>query len=165
MIRKDNIVGIDPGLTGGIVCLSPYRGIRLKYIMEKQEGFINLQMIIVTLGLLSTKNTKVYLEKVHSMPKQGVASSFKFGRIYGAIEGLLIARGFEYELVTPQKWQKEVHTVDKKEVPNPKERSLLAVQKLFPKEDLRASDRCKIQHKGLVDALLIAEYGRRLNEK
>lgn len=45
------------------------------------------------------------IEAVHSMPKQGVSSSFKFGRGYGFLRGCLIGSGVPFEEVTPQKWQ------------------------------------------------------------
>jgi crossover junction endodeoxyribonuclease RuvC len=48
----------------------------------------------------------VYVELVHSMPKQGVASSFNFGHSTGTIMGVLGALGVRHTLVTPQAWKK-----------------------------------------------------------
>lgn len=45
------------------------------------------------------------VEKVGTMPGQGVSSSFKFGRGLGRIEGLLVALGVPYEEVPPRAWQ------------------------------------------------------------
>jgi hypothetical protein len=39
--------------------------------------------------------------------------------------------------------------------------SLLAAKRLFPNEDLRATERCAKAHDGKVDALLLAEFCRR----
>ena len=52
--------------------------------------------------------TPIYLgiEKVHSMPNQGVSSTFTFGQRLGEIEGVLKTIGFKYELIPPQVWQK-----------------------------------------------------------
>ena len=41
------------------------------------------------------------LEEVHSMPRQGVSSTFKFGMSFGFCLGLLTAAGARYELKTP----------------------------------------------------------------
>lgn len=49
---------------------------------------------------------KCYIENVHSMPKQGVSSSFKFGESKGFLRGLLVAHKIPFEEVTPQRWMK-----------------------------------------------------------
>jgi crossover junction endodeoxyribonuclease RuvC len=108
-------------------------------------------------------NAIVFIEKVSSMPKQGVASMFKFGRTVGALQAMLAAFKRRFQEVTPQAWQKVMHEgVNKKSMPNPKQRSVIVVKRLFPNENLLASARCKKPHEGFVDALLIAEYGRRV---
>lgn len=88
------------------------------------------------------------LEKVHAMPKQGVVSSFGFGRCYGMLEAFLVAAAVPYDLVTPQRWQRDLNclTGGKKNVT--KERA----QQLFP--------HIKVTHAN-ADALLIAEWCRR----
>ena len=44
------------------------------------------------------------IEKVHSMPGQGVASTFKFGMNYGQWIGILTALQIPYSTITPKKW-------------------------------------------------------------
>lgn len=46
------------------------------------------------------------IEDVHAMPKQGVSSSFSFGRSLGVIEGVLAGNGFGLRYVSPAKWKK-----------------------------------------------------------
>lgn len=89
-----------------------------------------------------------YIERVHSMPKQGVASSFTFGRSYGFLRGCLIASGIPFEEVTPQTWQKALGCLSRGD----KNVTKAKAQQLFPS--------LKITH-ATADALLIAEYGRR----
>lgn len=89
-----------------------------------------------------------YIEKVHSMPKQGVASSFTFGRGFGVLIGALAALRIRYEFVTPQTWQKAMGCMSKGD----KNVTKAAAQRLFPQ--------VKVTH-AIADALLIAEYGRR----
>lgn len=93
---------------------------------------------------------KAYLEQVHSMPGQGVASSFKFGQGYGSLEMALTAAGIPFERVTPQKWQKALGCLTKGQ----KNVSKRKAQELFPT--------MKVTH-ATADALLIAEWGRRQN--
>ena len=90
------------------------------------------------------------LERVHSMPGQGVASSFKFGQGFGNLEMALTAARIPFTYVTPQKWQKELGCLTK----GNKNVSKSRAQQLFP--------HIKCTH-AISDALLIAEYCRRTN--
>jgi crossover junction endodeoxyribonuclease RuvC len=51
------------------------------------------------------KVERVVIENVHSMPKQGVASSFKFGMGVGIIHGVAGALRLPVTLVTPTQWK------------------------------------------------------------
>ena len=99
----------------------------------------------------SEDHVKAYIEKVHSMPKQGVASSFKFGRSYGFLRGILVASQIPFEAVTPQVWQRGF-SLPKGKGTAKKNAHKARAQELFPS--------LRITH-AIADALLIAEYGRR----
>jgi hypothetical protein len=94
----------------------------------------------------------VFIEKVHSMPKQGVASSFNFGMGFGLWQGVVVGLNLPMEMVTPQRWQKEMLAG----MQGGKEASIIRAQELFPDAELHLK-----KHHGRADALLIAEYGRR----
>ena len=107
--------------------------------------------IFETLQMLSKwNNTEVVavIEKVHSMPAQGVVSSFTFGHGYGGLRMALIALAIPFREVTPQLWQKAIgcRTGGNKNVSKAK------AQELFPA--------LKITH-AIADSLLIAEWLRR----
>jgi len=153
-----NILGIDPGLKGAVVLISR-RGVPLEKHVMPVVGNV-LDVAAVAKLIQATRTIHAYLEKVTAMPGQGVASMFKFGRVYGMLEGILSSLRIPYTLVTPQAWMKELHQGIEKKL-SPKERSRIAASRLFPDVDLKANDRCKKPHDGIVDALLIAEYGRR----
>ena len=151
------ILGVDPGLTGALVFI----GDEIESIvMPKIGNILNLAELSEILEARRDKITHAYLESVHAMPKQGVSSSFKFGRVFGMAEAMLAAHKIPYTLVTPQAWQKVIHAGIEKSI-EPKKRSLIAVTRLFPTTNLLATERSKVPHSGIVDALLIAEYGRR----
>ena len=82
------------------------------------------------------------------MPKQGVASSFKFGVSYGLLRMALIASGIPWEEITPNQWQKALGCLSRGDKNTTKARS----QQLFP--------RIKVTH-AVADALLLAEFCRR----
>jgi len=86
-----------------------------------------------------------------------VASSFNFGMGYGMWIGIVVGLGLPYELVTPQRWQKEMLAG----MQGGKDASCIRAQELFPEADLRLGPRSKKLHDGRADALLLAEFGRR----
>lgn len=142
-------IGIDPGKNGGIAWIKDNGKAKAERL--NIETLANRLRIITGNGSIPSK---CYVEKVHAMPKQGVSSTFTFGVGYGFILGTLTAVGVKYELVTPEKWKKHMGvTADKRT-------SVKRCQKLFPEVDLKASARCRKDHDGMAEALLIAEYGR-----
>lgn len=152
-------VGIDPGQTGGIVALTLSGEVRFKSIMPVKDGLIDGRALAAIFRSV-LQDAVVVLELAQSFPKQGVASSFNYGRGFGVIEGVLQSLRIDYKLVRPAWWTKVLHEGLLKELP-PKVRSLQVAKRLFPNEDLRKNTRCKNFHEGLVDAALLAEYGRR----
>ena len=80
---------------------------------------------------------------------------FNFGKNFGFILGLLTQAFIPYELVTPQKWKKEFG------VTRDKNTSIAVAKRLFPKADLKRTARCRKEHDGMAEALLIAEWKRR----
>lgn len=153
------ILGIDPGLEGGF-CLYWEAANTLVEPMPRTEKGLDLPAIVKWIRAHKDDIELALLEQVSAMPGQGVSSMFKFGRVYGAIEGVLAALEIPYELVTPQRWQKVMHQGVEGGLDS-KARSRVAASRLFPSVDLRASARCRIPHSGMQDALLIAAYGRR----
>jgi crossover junction endodeoxyribonuclease RuvC len=103
--------------------------------------------------------THAYFEKVGARPGQGVRSMFTFGTGFGTLRGVLAALGIPYTEVPPQQWQKVLLAGIGKG--DPKGAALLRAKQLWPALSFRATERSKVAHQGLVDAALIAEYGRR----
>ena len=138
-----NIIGLDPGSCGAAVLL-------------REDGSTDIARfdkltqtdIADALREWSQDACFAYLEKVHSMPKQGVASTFKFGLNYGFLIGCLTALKIPFEFVTPNTWQKALSCQSKGD----KNVTKAKAQQLFP--------HLKIIHT-IADALLIAEFGRR----
>ena len=152
------IIGIDPGMKGGIAwSVDRHCGpsVYCTKMPETETDTLHYlgDNIAACLGR-ANPSPFVYLEKVHSMPGQGVASTFKFGQGYGFLRGILVALRYPFEEVTPKKWQAEFGM--KKERLETKsawkQRLKGRAQILFPdlEVDLYTAD-----------ALLIAEFGRR----
>lgn len=150
--RSDVIVcGIDPGQNGAIAAIGP-EGYDVIPFTKRTERDIYSAFSEVVEIVHSSQNARdcfVWLEKVHAMPRQGVSSVFRFGANYGLLRGFLIAGGYSFQEVTPNTWQKSLGCQSKGD----KNVTKAKAQQLFPE--------CKMTH-AKADALLIAEYGRRI---
>jgi crossover junction endodeoxyribonuclease RuvC len=100
----------------------------------------------------------VVVEQVHAMRDQGVASVFSFGFMAGCIEGAVTALGIALEKVTPQGWKKAILSGTAKD----KQAAIDYCRRRWPATSLLATPRCRTPHDGIADALVLAEFGRRL---
>lgn len=144
-------IGIDPGASGGIAFI-PDNNPAKAWAVKMPETLADLWCVMDEWNLNDVERDTIHccLEKVHSMPGQGVASSFKFGQGFGHLEMALTASRIPFTYVTPQKWQKELGCL----TGGDKNVSKARAQQLFP--------HLKITH-ALADSLLLAEYCRRTN--
>ena len=142
--RKMAYLGVDPGGSGAMGLVDEdghyVSHIKLKETERDVYEWLREYKRVIKYAVL---------EKVHSRPGQGVKSVFKFGTSYGFCRGLLVASGVRFEVSTPQKWMKAMKCMTKGD----KNVTKAAAQCLWPN--------VKIIHAN-ADALLIAEYGRRL---
>lgn len=155
MTAPDVIVGIDPGLKGGlaVLFLSAIGG-----VIDSEVIPYDIEAYCQTIALAKSNylNPIVAIEQVHSMPKQGVASTFKFGEQFGVLKGMCMGLGVKFITITPQEWKRGMGLLHQD-----KDASIALAKKLFPEVDLRPSARCRKDSDGMAEALLIAEYARR----
>jgi crossover junction endodeoxyribonuclease RuvC len=143
-------LGIDPGESGGIAAVShcgsliSARGFRK--LSSADIGIAFEGMLDLAARHPGNDPPFATIERVHSMPKQGVASSFKFGRSAGLLEGILVGLRISHQFVPPQMWQKYLRCLSRgdKNVTKAKAQQLYA--------DV------KITH-ATADAILLAYYG------
>ena len=146
------VLGIDPGVTGGLAWVYARGQIDAKDI-PTAGGEVDVDTIV---GMLKEQRpTVTFIERVHSMPKQGVASSFKFGMAYGALWAVVVASGIPLHRVSPTVWKKHFHLSADKE-----QARALAIQ-YWPGTGLFAR---KKDH-GRAEAALIARYGLEVSLK
>lgn len=163
-MSKHYFIGIDPGLDGGIAVvnrdgrISDLEGMPVIGKGRRELDAARLHEILgVWVSLCKPEPISVHVEKVASMPKQGVRSVFTFGQTYGATLAVLAVLGIRTELVTPQAWKKVVLAG----TPKDKDAAVAYCRRAFPGAQL-VPPRCRVPHDGLADALCIAEYGRRM---
>jgi hypothetical protein len=183
--RKENImsksqiyIGIDNGLTGGIVALSdhpgPPIGLWKMPTRNKSKGNeVNAYDIWEILCCYDPAKITVILEtpmtgwgshnkdsegRQFKVSTQSIASMWDS---YGAIRGVLESRGIRHHRITPQAWQKVMLVGCAKGDTKPA--ALAMAGRIWPGETWLATPRSTKPHGGLIDAALIAEYARRMN--
>jgi hypothetical protein len=161
------IMGVDPGLDGGIAFIKDsgeimhYQKMPTRVVLDNDCNKTNKRIIdIAQIAAMIAKMEPehAFIEKVHAMPKQGVSSTFTFGVGYGMVLGLCLSLEaiITTQLIPPQRWQKFMYASMHKDDSPPKKRAMARFYEIWP-EMIEAN----VTHDGIIDAMLIAEYGRR----
>lgn len=170
-------VGIDPGLTGAVACVDCEGSVQiwdtptLKF--EKRTGvkvghrteydvpamvdlLVKIRKAFWTLDVLNDP-VAIVIEKQQAMPKdmRGTIGAFSSGWGFGLWVGVMTALGMRHEPIRPTEWK----PVLMKGLPKEKDASRMRACQIFPKA-VELLDRKK-DH-GRAEALLLAEWGRRL---
>ena len=146
-------IGIDPGTNGGIAVLDMDGK-----VLEVGKMPATPQDILDFLREYSGQDAKAVLEDVgHGIPGQSSKATATFARHNGHLEMALLALGMPTEKVTPQKWQKVYQLGSSKSCTKIQWKNKLKAkaQQLFPSLGKKIT-------LSTSDALLIAEYSRRL---
>lgn len=158
---KPIIFAVDPGKSGGIC----------KYYVNTDEivtypmPTIGKEYDIAEVSrLLSPGEGEVVVhaivENVHAIQgRAGATSNFQFGKGAMLPEALFYEKGYRFTKVTPTTWQKLAWEGVTKQKDN-KETSLIAAKRIFPGHDFTPSARSSKPHDGMVDAALMAYYGK-----
>lgn len=163
-------IGIDPGKDGGLVFQSHDDIVVMKTPQVSNE--IDINTIIETFeNIIHNSSVKpiCVLEDVHAIFGSSAKATFGFGESLGIMKGILAGMKIPYVLVAPKKWQAKLFEgIREQRKPNKgaggkgtldtKPMALLAAKRLYPKIDLRGSERSKNPHEGIVDALCISHY-------
>lgn len=142
-------IGIDPGAISGAYAAIDHN---CEFIacgdIPSVDGRVNATNLRYLLkSCVSTfDSAMIAVESVHSMPKQGIASTAKFMRAVGAIEATAELTHYPFVLVRPQVWKK-YHGLIRTE----KVASLELARSMFPEASLK-----RIKDTGRADALLMA---------
>ena len=151
------IIGIDPGITGGISILENKKVIEVYDTPTMIDGKKNKRQVngaeVASILLNEINNSDdaiVVVEHVTAMPGQGVTSMFNFGQSFGVIKGVCAALKLPIYFVRPMKWKKHFNLIK-----THKDASRTKVIEIYPSISSKLS-RKKDSNKA--DAILIARY-------
>ena len=145
-------IGIDPGAVSGALGAVDHEGNYLEAfdIEHRDKHILALVFKSRILSIVDPKEgAEICMEQVHSMPNQGVASTFQFGRAVGVITAVCTLTNYPLHMVSPQKWKKHFH------LSSDKGEALDCARMLWPSAPLKRKKDINI-----AESLLIAEYWR-----
>jgi hypothetical protein len=155
-------IGIDNGLSGGIVAIDERQNILLKTPMPliiTDKKYYDVQKIIDIINQFKEVDTiNVIVEKSFIQIMDGKKSCFNMGFCYGLIQGLLTAMNVPFEIVAPQVWMKEIF---QGAYAKSEKVSVLYCVRKYPNTNWVIGVRAKTIHDGMTDACCIALYGHK----
>lgn len=149
------IIGIDPGVNGGIAVLAETGAVAMVTRMPQTPTDILLYLEEVI--RLPECSPVCYMEKVGTgMPGQSSKATATFARHCGHLDMALLALGIPTNTITPNKWEKSYQLGRSSAVSKTEWKNILKAkaQQLFPQLGKKVT-------LATCDALLLAEYGRK----
>lgn len=142
------ILGVDPGVTGGLAWYFPASP---NHVTAEDIPVAGGEVDVDTLAarIRQMRPTVTFIERASSRPGQGVSSTFKYGTAYGALRACCAVMEVPTHLVTPGKWKGHFRLSSDKEMSR-----ALAIR-LWPGVGCFSR---KMDH-GRAEAALIAKFG------
>ena len=114
------IAAIDPGLSGAAVVLEQINGaITLISVIDLpimgDGAKRRLDAFTFARWLNDHTPMHVYIEAGRAMPRRGVSSMFRYGRVCGAVEGVVAACRTPVTMVEPTLWKRHLRLNSSKE--------------------------------------------------
>ena len=144
------IIGIDPGLSGGIAVLDNNKVLDLFDMPVMADGKKNKKQLnsallakLIKEKISNSSESAVIVEQVNAMPGQGVTSMFNFGQTFGAIKGICATLELPIFFVRPSKWKKHFELINSsKDASRTKAIEMYPhlAEKLSKKKDVNKSD-------------------------
>jgi hypothetical protein len=143
------LLGVDPGLSGGIALLRPNGSLlaaEAMPVLRNAVPTVDVRQLGHLLKAAEGAEVFAYVERAQAYPRQGVSSAFNYGLLFGSILTAIADLGIGYELVQATKWKRDLglHS-DKRE-------SVDRVKQLYPTFSLRKTE------DGIAEAILIARW-------
>lgn len=161
----DRILGIDPGITGGLAWVSWDGGQRLvmdapraKIRLSTNRGYDTARMRDMIAETTRGQRCTCAIELVHSKPGDGHVGSFSFAYGFAIWQGVLLAYNVPIVFVDPRRWQREMGMEPTRDRRQRKHNSRAAAVKFAP--ELAEMFR-RVKDDGRAEALIMAEWLRR----
>lgn len=150
-------LGVDPGLGGALAVVQDGHVETFDMPTFDIKGKRKLDIALldsIIRGIAAVREPRLaVVEDVHSMPAQGVASSFTFGYVTGVVHALLAAHKIPVHLVSPGAWKRVMGLSADKDA------SRQLASRIFPAS---VAHWARKKDDGRAEAVLLAHYGSKL---
>lgn len=102
----DLVLGVDPGLSGAFAFVTNRGELLSVFDIESADGRMLAGRLVT--AVRRYRPAAAVIERVGPMPGQGLSTSWKFGRAYGCVEGVVEALGIPHHELTPVVWKREL---------------------------------------------------------
>jgi len=157
-------IGIDNGISGGSCAISASHGkiigfdkMPVKKSRSANEVDVRAFHLWVTEITGGNLSNAIYILEEPGGSKSAKAAKSMAGSFH-SLRGFFETKFLRWERITPQQWQKTMLPGCKSG--ETKKRAFSKASELWPEEDFVLKG-CRTPHDGIIDAALIAEYGRR----
>lgn len=160
-------IGIDPGLNGAVGFVSsdrqawvepmptlPYSATGIVKRAFDPHGLACILRPHVEALVWEGASVRAFIERVNAFPGQGVASMFSLGMSYWGAFSVCATLGIPVQMVEPKDWKRFFRLEKDKAL------ARAMAQRLFPHLNFG-----KVKDDGRAEALLIAQYGKSLENK
>ena len=149
------IVGIDPGIKGGITCITNGKVVKsIPMPIERTERGARVDVVRLREFLTKYNPNQVVIEEPQVRPGENIKNHLTIGINFGIIYGIVTDMGYKMEIIPATTWTHVIHSLIKGtkewEMGSSKEKSLKVFNKLYPEN--------ATNHDGIIDAVLIAFY-------
>jgi crossover junction endodeoxyribonuclease RuvC len=156
-MSQKNYVGVDPGISkGGLAFIKEGLAVEYEPMPKTVQGIKAWLEFVSYMAFKEKDQIVMVVEKAQTFPGAGVVGMFNYGRHFGTFEALATAMGIPYHEVNPSVWKRAMGLTSKKVL------SITLCERLFPTVNL-LFPHCTVKNNHVAEAILIAEYGRRLN--
>ena len=151
---KRPVIGIDPGLSGGIAILEDdkVRLEKMPVLVDSKTGRRHVCVVKLKEILSASLPAFVVLEKAQPMPRDGSMGSFRYGECFGTISAVVEMLGMECLQVHPATWKTAMQLKGATKDDSRAMATEIVGKDVFSKKNSH----------NLAEALLLAQYGRKI---
>lgn len=160
----NSFIGIDNGVSGALAVIHSDGSMEAFCMpLQRTRKGIEVDVIQVKEILRAWRNKHgddmtVVIEEPGGSKSAKAATSM--AGAFHAVRAVVELMRFKLVRVTPAAWQKKVLNC---KAGDTKPVALQLAKSLWPQFDFRATDRCKVQHDGKIDAMLLARFAQQNN--
>jgi crossover junction endodeoxyribonuclease RuvC len=109
---KAVILGIDPGIRGGLAILELEDGAAPLLIDAIDIPVVGIKAkervdaLAIRTWIMAHMPQHAFVERAQAMPKQGASSGFKYGRATGSLEAVIACCEIPLTIIEPSQWKK-----------------------------------------------------------